>query len=165
MATLERTYIIPIRRETLKVPKYRRAKKAATAVREFLQRHLKSDHVLLGTHLNEHLWQRGMKSPPGKVKVTVQKKDDGTVTAELFGIKFDDHKPAEQSNAKKQEKQQQDAPGKKEEAKKEKKEETTAAASAQEKMKESPKAQDKKQPGSKKGAQQTLTSVAPDTKK
>lgn len=89
---LERTYIIPLRKEWLKAPKYKRAKKAMTAVKEFLAKHMKSDNVKIGTNLNMKLWERGIKSPPHKLKVSVIKEDDGTVKAELFGLKYQDFK-------------------------------------------------------------------------
>ena len=37
---LEREYIIHLRKEISKVPRYRKAEKAVTAVREFLMRHM-----------------------------------------------------------------------------------------------------------------------------
>ena len=39
--TLERTYIIPLRREWLKVPEYKRTNKAVKAIRQFIVRHMK----------------------------------------------------------------------------------------------------------------------------
>jgi large subunit ribosomal protein L31e len=92
---LERTYIIPLRREWLKVPRYKRAKKASTAVREFLSKHMKSDNVKIGNGLNMMLWEHGIKNPPHKIKVSVIKEDDGTVKAELFGKKYVEHKKIE----------------------------------------------------------------------
>lgn len=89
---LERTYIIPLRKEWLKAPKYKRAKKAMSAVKEFLAKHMKSDNIKIGTNLNMKLWERGIKSPPHKIKVSVIKEDDGTVKAELFGLKYQDFK-------------------------------------------------------------------------
>jgi large subunit ribosomal protein L31e len=89
---LERTYIIPLRKEWLKAPKYKRAKKAMSAVKEFLAKHMKSDNIKIGTNLNMKLWERGIKSPPHKIKVSVTKEDDGTVKAELFGFKYQEFK-------------------------------------------------------------------------
>src|SRR3989344_4468825 len=86
---LERTYNIPLRRETLKAPPYRKAKKAARAVREFLQKHMKSDNVLIGRYLNMKLWEHGMKNPPHHVKVVATKDDKGKVVAELVGAPKD----------------------------------------------------------------------------
>ncbi|MCX6707955.1 MAG: 50S ribosomal protein L31e [Candidatus Woesearchaeota archaeon] len=95
---LERTYIIPLRREWLKVPRYKRAKKASTAVREFLAKHMKLDNVKIGNGLNMELWKHGMKNPPHKIKVSVIKEDDGTVKAELFGKKYIEHKAPEKKD-------------------------------------------------------------------
>ncbi|MBI2148034.1 50S ribosomal protein L31e [Candidatus Woesearchaeota archaeon] len=110
MAT-ERTYTIPLRREFIKVQKYKRAKKAVAGLRTFLARHMKTDiaNIRLGTHLNEAVWARGIKSPPPRVKVTVTKDDKGIVMAELAGVKASASKKADASaknqDAKNQEKQ------------------------------------------------------------
>jgi len=85
---LERTYIIPLRSEWSKVPKYKRAKKAVKAIKEFMQRHMKSDNVKVGEILNKLIWQNGIKNPPHKVKVTAIKEEDGMVKVELFGQKY-----------------------------------------------------------------------------
>ncbi|MBI4153019.1 60S ribosomal protein L31 [Candidatus Woesearchaeota archaeon] len=74
----------------MNAPSYKRAKKAMAAVRSFLQKHMKSEQVKLGSHLNMHVWKRGIKHPPHHVKVTAIKDDEGVVRAELFG-----HKPEE----------------------------------------------------------------------
>ena len=81
---LERTYTIPLRREYLKAPKYRRTEKASRALRDFLVKHMKSENIKIGKYLNEFLWMHGMKNPPHHVKVNVAK-IEGAVYAELFG--------------------------------------------------------------------------------
>jgi len=96
---LERQYIVPIRRRTLGVPKYRKAKKAVITVREFISKHMKSDDVHIGKYLNEHIWNHGMKNPPGKVKVTASKNSEGKVFVELFGAPKE--KPKEEKKGKK----------------------------------------------------------------
>ncbi|MFC1754659.1 50S ribosomal protein L31e, partial [Thermoproteota archaeon] len=93
MADLERTYNIPLRKEFRKVPKYKRAKKAMTAVREFLVKHMKSEEVLIGQEINMELWKDGIKRPPHHVKVTAIKDSEGVVRAELAGH---DYKTVEQ---------------------------------------------------------------------
>ena len=42
---LERVYNVPLRKEWLKSPKNKRAKKAVTALKKFLVRHMKSDKI------------------------------------------------------------------------------------------------------------------------
>jgi len=87
---IERTYIIPLRKEWQKAPKYKRAKKAVTGVKRFLKRHMRVtvENVKIGKALNEELWKHGMRNPPAKVKVNITKDDQGLVKAELFGHKF-----------------------------------------------------------------------------
>lgn len=78
----ERIYIIPIRREWLKVPRNQRGKRAVGAVRNFLSKHMHSDDIKLSQKLNEMIWKSGIKRPPSRVKVKVSVKD-GVVTARL----------------------------------------------------------------------------------
>lgn len=87
---MERTYNVPLRKEFQKAPKYKRSKKAVTALKEFLVKHMKSEDVRIGRHLNEHIWQRGIKNPPHHVKVTAIKDDEGIVKVELFGFKYEE---------------------------------------------------------------------------
>jgi large subunit ribosomal protein L31e len=87
MANIERTYTIPLRREWLKSVKYKRAKKAVRAIKEFLMRHMKADaeNVKIGRYLNLIVWAHGIKNPPSRVKVNVTKDDKGVVHAEMVG--------------------------------------------------------------------------------
>lgn len=82
------TYIIPLRREFLKVPEYRRAGRAAKAVKKFIMRHMKirdkdSNKVKLDRYLNSEIWFRGRTNPPSKIKVTAEKDEKGNVKVEL----------------------------------------------------------------------------------
>ena len=97
---LERTYTIPLRKEYRKVPKWKRTKKAVSAVKKFLQKHMKSEEVKLGKHLNEKLWKHGIKNPPHHIKVTVLKDEKGIVKAELFGHKIETAKKEEKKSSK-----------------------------------------------------------------
>ena len=58
---LERTYVIPVRRETLKVPPFKKANKAMKAVQQFISKHMKSDNVVIGKYLNLNIWRHGAK--------------------------------------------------------------------------------------------------------
>ena len=98
---IERSYTIPLRREFLKVPKYKRAKKASKAVKEFLIKHMKSAEVFVGTKINEEVWKNGMRNPPSKVKVTAVKDEKGVVRASLFGAKVAAPAPAKKKADKK----------------------------------------------------------------
>jgi large subunit ribosomal protein L31e len=94
MAELKRSYVIPLRQGWQKAPKYRRAKRAVTEVKNFVTRHMKSENVKIGRRLNMLIWERGIKSPPHKVKVDVTKKED-VVMVELTGHVFEEPLKAE----------------------------------------------------------------------
>src|SRR3989338_5748963 len=66
---LERIYTIPLRREFMKAPNYRKTKRSVSAVREFLQKHMKCKEVKIGKYLNFELWKHGRKNPPAKIQV------------------------------------------------------------------------------------------------
>ena len=164
MAKIERTYTIPLRKEWLKSPKYRRAKKAVTAIKDFLIKHMKSEDIKIGKHLNEKIWKHGMKNPPCRIKVNVIKDEKDVVRVEIFGkeIVTEKKKEAETKGIatkvketitgkkddkklpvkkKKEEKKEEDAKLKAEPAAKEEKKEAADA-----KLKETPKAEEKKEP-------------------
>jgi large subunit ribosomal protein L31e len=82
---LERTYNVPLRKEFLKVPKYKKAKKAITALRKFISKHMKSDQVRIGKHLNELIWAKGMQNPPHHVQISCAKEESGIVRVEMIG--------------------------------------------------------------------------------
>ncbi len=83
---LERVYTIPLRRETLKVPYYRKAKRAIRTLREFISRHMKSNNIVVGNYLNLKVWEHGIKNPPNKIKVNATKDNEGKVFVELVNI-------------------------------------------------------------------------------
>lgn len=87
---LERVYVVPMRRGFLKVPEYKRAKKAVKTLKEFLAKHMKVENrdiskVKVDIYLNNEIWFRGIKKPLNKVKVKARKVD-GIVHAELAEI-------------------------------------------------------------------------------
>lgn len=127
----ERTYNIPLRKEWLKVPIYKRASKSVRAVKQFIKKHTKSEDIRLGRYLNQELWSRGNRHPPPKVSVTtklVEEKDKKYVQVELVGAP--EEKPKEEKKGK---------------AKEEKKEEVKEATEIkEEKKEEKPKKETKK---------------------
>ncbi|OYT43603.1 MAG: 50S ribosomal protein L31e [Candidatus Aenigmarchaeota archaeon ex4484_56] len=78
----EKIYIIPLRKAKRK-PRSRRANAAIKIIREYLQRHTKTENIKIENNVNEYVWERGMHKIPRKVKVKTLKKKDG-VYAELF---------------------------------------------------------------------------------
>ena len=79
--TLEREYIIPLRKEWSKVPRYKRAAKSVRAVKKFIARHMRvsdrdADRVKLDIYLNNELWFRGARKAYNKIKVKAKKEGD-----------------------------------------------------------------------------------------
>jgi ribosomal protein L31E len=117
--TLERVYNVPLRRQWLKAPKYKRAKKATTTLRQFLAKHMKTDldKVKIGKYANLKIWERGMRNPPHHIKVTVKKDEEGMVFAELEGAPVEEKKEEKKRakrEAKPAEKPEEEAPKSKE---------------------------------------------------
>lgn len=141
---LERTYNVPLRKEWLKVPRYKRAKKAAKALREFIIKHMKPGfdekgkiNVKILSHANKDLWKHGIKNPPHHIKVNATKDEKGKVLVELFGKEIKEEKPTEEKEEKKKEDK------KTEETKKEEKKELQEAKKEPETLQ---KTQSEKQP-------------------
>lgn len=128
---LERVYVVPLRREFQKAPKYKRAKKAVNALRSFISKHMKSDDVKIGRYLNLELWKNGIRNPPHHVKVNAVKYDDGKVIVELFGKVIEE--PKKEVKEKKKEGEKKETKEKKEEKAKGKKAEKTEAKKAEKK--------------------------------
>jgi large subunit ribosomal protein L31e len=87
---LEREYIIPLRREVQKVPRYKKAKKAVKFIKQFLAKHMKVEErdtkkVKVDIFLNNEVWFRGIRKPANKIKVRAIKKG-GIVYAELADV-------------------------------------------------------------------------------
>jgi len=90
----ERTYIIPLRREFLKVAYYKKSRRAKDAVKKFIARHLRAKEVKIGIHLNEKIFENGRKNPPPKIKVKAIKEGD-IARVELPEFPFETPKPEE----------------------------------------------------------------------
>ena len=78
---IEREYVIPLRKQVKKVPRYKKANKAIRTIKEFLVRHMKIydkdlNKIKLDKFLNEFVWFKGIKNPPYKIKVKAMKEGD-----------------------------------------------------------------------------------------
>lgn len=86
----EREYIVPLRREWTKVPRYERAGKSVKAVKKFIARHMKVQErdlskVKISAELNEELWFRGAKKAYSKIKVKARKEGENVIV-ELVAV-------------------------------------------------------------------------------
>ncbi len=74
----ERIYVVPLR-EVREKARYKRAAKAMDLIREFVERHMKTERVRIDGGLNKKVWARGAKKPPSRVRIRAVKKEDGSV--------------------------------------------------------------------------------------
>lgn len=78
----ERIYTVPLSRAWV-VPRYRRAEKAITVLRAFVERHMKPETILIDTLVNEAIWRRGIEHPPRKIRVKLSRDNENKVTVTL----------------------------------------------------------------------------------
>jgi large subunit ribosomal protein L31e len=87
MATVEenltRVYTINLGRAWI-TPQHKRTDRVINMVREFAEKHMKSDEIKLDQDLNRQIWARGKTHPPRKVRVKMVKDEDGVVTVSLY---------------------------------------------------------------------------------
>ncbi|MFQ5887249.1 MAG: 50S ribosomal protein L31e [Candidatus Hydrothermarchaeales archaeon] len=79
---MERVYTIPLR-EVKKTPRTKRAPKAIRYIKKYLEKHAKSDKIILDNSVNEKVWERGIKNMPSKIKVKVETIEDDIVLVTL----------------------------------------------------------------------------------
>ncbi len=152
----EAEYIIPLRKEVMKVAKYDRTKKSVIAVKKFLIKHTKSQNILLGKELNKKLQSHGRKNFPPRIHVKVIK-DQEKFKAELIGF------PIELEKDKEEKKKAKEKPKKEEQTDKEKAEKTIKeeklekTAEVKKETKEKPKEELKKEISEKSRHQEIIT--------
>lgn len=78
----ERIYTVPLGRAWV-VPRYRRAEKAISVLRAFVERHMKPTSIVIDTRVNEAIWRRGIQNPPRRIRVRLSKDGEGVVTVAL----------------------------------------------------------------------------------
>ena len=123
---MERLYTIPLRKEFSKVPRWKRAKKSITAIKEFAIRHMKGKEARISNKLNELIWSMGGKNVIPKVKVKMKKEED------IVYVRL----PEEKEEVKKVKIKPKEKKGKEEEKKIEKKAKETKEIKTEEKPKE-----------------------------
>ena len=79
---LTRTYVVPLG-VVFEAPPYRRAKKAIMAIRAFAVRHMKATEVKIDAEVNEFVWARGIRHPPRRITLEMERDEDGIVTVKL----------------------------------------------------------------------------------
>lgn len=82
MEPLTRVYVVPLRR-AFEAPPYRRAKVAIRLIKDFTIRHMKASDVKIKEDVNEHIWARGIKKPPRRIRLEMNRDEDGIVSVSL----------------------------------------------------------------------------------
>ena len=87
MATIEETttrvYTINLGKAWI-TPEHKRTDRVVNMIREFSEKHMKSNEIKLDQDLNRQLWSRGKTKPPRKVRVKMVKEEGGGVTVSLY---------------------------------------------------------------------------------
>lgn len=130
----ERVYTINLGKVWLS-PNNQRAKRAINMIREFTEHHMKTGQIKIDQDLSHAVWEKGIRSPPRKIRVKMAKTDDGYVMVSPYE---DEVKP----KAKKEEAKPEPKTEAKEEVKAEEKSEEKPAA--EKKVEEKPKKEEKK---------------------
>jgi large subunit ribosomal protein L31e len=75
---LERVYTINLGKALLSVDTHR-APRAINMIKEFARHHMKTSEIKIEEDLAHQIWARGVRSPPRKIRVRMNKTDEGYV--------------------------------------------------------------------------------------
>ncbi|MFX1561022.1 MAG: 50S ribosomal protein L31e [Promethearchaeota archaeon] len=79
----ERIYTVPLRKAYWTGSRLRRSNRAVRVLREFVQRHMKPEELLIQPEVNERIWARGIQKPPRRVRIRATKNSDNLVRVYL----------------------------------------------------------------------------------
>ena len=82
MEPLTRSYTVPLG-IAFEAPAYRRAKVAIRMIKEFTTRHMKATEIRIAKDVNELVWARGIRHPPRRIKLEMDRDEDGLVSVKL----------------------------------------------------------------------------------
>ncbi len=52
-------------------------------IREFTERHMKANEVKIEKGVNELIWSRGITNPPRRIRLEMERDEDGVVSVRL----------------------------------------------------------------------------------
>ena len=79
----DRIYTINLGKVLLS-PDNQRAKRAINMIKEFTRHHMKTQDVKIDDDVAHHVWSRGMRSPPRKIKVRMTKPKGGFILVSRY---------------------------------------------------------------------------------
>lgn len=79
---LTRVYTVPLG-VVFEAPPYRRAKVAIRVIKDFTTRHMKASSIKINVEVNELIWARGIRKPPRRIRLEMERDEDGLVSVGL----------------------------------------------------------------------------------
>ena len=79
----ERIYTVPLRKAYWTGSRLRRSNRAVRILREFVERHMKPEELLIQPEVNERIWERGIQKPPRRIRIRATKNADSVVRVYL----------------------------------------------------------------------------------
>ena len=79
----ERIYTVPLRKAYWTGSRLRRSNRAVRVLREFVERHMKPEELLIQPEVNERIWARGIQKPPRRLRIRATKNSDNLVRVYL----------------------------------------------------------------------------------
>ncbi len=80
---LERVYTINLGKALLSVDTHR-ATRVINMIKEFARHHMKVEDIKIEEELGRFVWARGARSPPRKIRVRMNKTDEGYILVSRF---------------------------------------------------------------------------------
>jgi large subunit ribosomal protein L31e len=80
----EKILTINLRKNILKVAKWRRGKCYSKIFQELVKNQLKTDKIKVDKKVNERIWRKGIENPPTKLRIKSVKQNDGITRIELM---------------------------------------------------------------------------------
>lgn len=82
----EKTFTVPLT-GAMASPRRKRSARALRLLKEYIQRHVKPERIVITEEVNRLLWAKGIRKPPRSIRVRVVKDKEGVATTHLASEK------------------------------------------------------------------------------
>ncbi len=79
----ERIYTVPLRMAYWTGSRIHRANRTVRILKEFIERHMKPEGLLIQPEVNDKIWARGIQKPPRRLRIRATKNADNLVRVYL----------------------------------------------------------------------------------
>ena len=79
----ERIYTVPLRKAYWTGSRLKRANRSVRILKQFVERHMKPEELLIQPEVNDIIWSRGIQKPPRRVRIRATKNADNLVRVYL----------------------------------------------------------------------------------